>query len=329
MKAAIQTGLYADNFDVLDIQPTCSSGNCTWPSYRSLAICAQSANVTSHLTTKRVAIHGGLPGETGTQWSISKQNYVIDNGQSLLNLSSAASVHPILDGQQEPILLNFSNSIAFQNISPPVADVFIIYTKSTTSNADSPATFFATEFVLQWCVQNFTTSVTNGQSSTERHNSFDDFGKPNPNDAFLTATPQDGDNREYSIDPSTHYYLQNYFRVLLQGTANITSDGTPSVTNDATQALFQPFDIFGETVNGVDQVPGRGVGQAGLQRILNNVATGMTNMYVEVPFVPIADITDPILCTVSEATTTVRRQPQPRAPPIQRSKESSASRRPS
>lgn len=281
MKAAIQNGLYTDTSDILDIQPVCSSGNCTWPSYRSLAICAQSVNVTSSLKTKIVPIAGGLPGETGTQWSISTLNYVIDNAYSLLNLSSAANMQSILENQQIPTPLNFSNSIAFQNRSSTLADVFIIYAQSTESN--SP--FSATEFVLEWCVQNFTTSVTNGQSTTQRHNSFTDFVGPDSNDMslFVAATPDNGDNQTYLIDPTTHVSLQNYFRILLQGTASITNDGHPSVTNDATQALFQPFDIFGRKINGVDQIPGRGVGQAGLDRILNNIATGMTNVYVELP----------------------------------------------
>ena len=92
------------------------------------------------------------------------------------------------------------------------------------------------------------------------------------------AKPDDGDNRAYMIGPGTHYILQNYFRGLFQGMVNSTNSDTLSVTNDAAQALYQPFDIRGEKVNGVDQVLGRGVGQAGLQRILDSIATGMTNM---------------------------------------------------
>ena len=280
MKAAIQSGLYTDNSTILDIQPTCSSGNCTWPSYRSLAICARFADVTSHLKSKKISIQDSLTGDrqTETQWYLSKLNYIIDDGVSLLNLSSAAGLQPIFDEYQSPILLNFSNSIAFQNSSSPVADIFAIYSNSTKSTSDHTATFLAIEFVLEWCVQNFTTSVSNGQSSTERYDSFNDFGKPNHDDTVLFAKPDDGDNRNYSVDFAFHYPLQNYFRGLLQGTANLTSDTTPIVTNDATQAFFQAIDIFGRKVDGVDQAPGRGVGLVGLQMMLDNVATGMTNM---------------------------------------------------
>ncbi len=64
----------------------------------------------------------------------------------------------------------------------------------------------------------------------------------------------------YTIDYLTHYILQNYFQVLLHGTVNLTFFSGLSVANDATQALFQPFNIFGEKLGGVDPVPGRGVG---------------------------------------------------------------------
>lgn len=150
-----------------------------------------------------------------------------------------------------------------------------LYSKT---KVQEPATFLAFELVLEWCVQNFTTSVTNGTSLTERHDSFSDFGKRSANDAFVTATPNDGDNREYSIDPGSHYSLQSYFGDLFHGTANLTYSSSPSISNDATQAFFQAIDIFGLKVNGVDRVPGRGVGLVGLQMMLDNVATGMTNM---------------------------------------------------
>ena len=278
MKAAIQSGLYTDNSAILDLQPACSSGNCTWPSYRSLAICARSADVTSHLKQKTVLYNettsAGVK-DVITQWYLSELNYIIDDGLMLLSLkSSSARLKPIFGEIQSPSLLNISNSIAFQNSFTPVADIFVIYSNASYS---SP-TFQAVEFVLEWCVQNFTTSVTNGISSTERYASFRDFGKPSPDDVILFAAPNDGDNRYYSVDSGSHYSLQGYFQVLFQGTANWTSTKEPPVaSNDATQAIFQAFDIFGTNGDGVGRVFG-GAGLPGLKRMLDNVATGMTNL---------------------------------------------------
>ena len=52
-----------------------------------------------------------------------------------------------------------------------------------------------------------------------------------------------------------------------------------SVSNDAVQILYQPYNIVGEKVDDVDEVPPRGIDSAGLQRILNNIATGIISMY--------------------------------------------------
>lgn len=282
MKAAIQSGLYSAFSDVLDLPAVCSSGNCTWPSYRSLAICARSANVTTQLKNREVPVGGG----TATRWYTSDHNYIMDRGEQLFNVSSVGKIVSVPLGQGDPFstgnegnedALDFGASVAFSNVSSPLANGILIYTISR----ETPSIFVATEFVLQWCIQNYTTSVTNGTSSTERHGSFLDLPKPATRNTYLQVKPNDGDNREYSIDPGTHWTLQNYFRGLLSGTANLTVGnvgGTPSISNDATQALFQPFNIFGERVNGSDASPGRGEGQVGVDKILNNVATGMTNM---------------------------------------------------
>ena len=298
MKGVIQSGLFSQNSVVLDTPPICSSGNCTWPSYRSLAICARSADVTSSLKATNVVVAGDVPGE-GKQheqkWYLSEQNYILGDAIRLCSIASVAKKDPIVSiaGSQDslsddsqtsgdPISLNFTDSIAFKDSTRPVADVFIIYANTTESTGDNPGTFAAVEFVLEWCVQNFTTAVANGVSSTQRHESSQDFSKPDPTKEYaeLTATPDDGDNRQYTIDSSTHYILQNYLRGLFRGQVNLSDSAAAheSASTEATQALFQPFDIFGEKVNGSDPVPGRGVGISGLQKILDNIATGMTNM---------------------------------------------------
>ena len=300
MVGAIQTGLFSQNTAVFDVQPVCSSGNCTWPSYRSLAICARSADVTSSLKTSNVLVPGDEPGErkqTAKKWYLSPQNFLINDAYVLANLSSAAQRQPIVsighsndpndpfgDESQysgDAIALNFSSSIAFKDSPRPLADVFMIYANTTTSIGGS-GTFSAIEFVLEWCVQNFTTTVAIGRASTERHDSFRDFNPPDPNYEYteVQAMPDDGDNRQYTITSGDHYILQSYFRGLFQGTVNLTNSPVAheAATNDATQAIFQPFDIAGETLNGTDAVAGRGVGISGLQGILDNMATGMTNM---------------------------------------------------
>ena len=300
MKAAIQNGLLNINSTVLDFQPACSSGNCTWPSYRTLAICARSANVTSHLQVKRVSAPGNLPGspkENQPRWSLSQQNYIQDNGLTLSSLGSVAKADPIesnngddqgLGGDSgqpsgNPIALNFTDSIAFQDSALPVADVFMIFSNARTEDGGHPGTFFAVEFVLEWCVQNFTTTVISGVPSTQRHDVFRNFSRPDPSQAFAIyeGKPNDGDNRDYQIDFTTHYYLQKYFQGLLRGIVNMTMNDPAaqlSASSDAALALFTPFHIFGMTMDGQGSVPWRGGGQPEFDQIINNIATGMTNV---------------------------------------------------
>ena len=277
MKGMIQNGLYSQNTVVQDVQPACSSANCTWQSYRSLAVCARLADVTKSLKSETVTVPGpyrNSPKVTISKWYLSEHNYLLDHGYTVFNISTVAKPLQSLDDlTSEATKPDFSDSIAFKNISGPLADVFMIYASSADS---SEGAFAAIEFVLEWCVQNFTSSVTNGVSSTERHDSFSGFSSDEPF-AYQTASPDDGDNRQYEIEYRTHHILRNYFFTLLNGTTK-TNPGTPFSTNDAVQALYQPVSVLRRKVDGVDYDPGRGEGQVGLQRILDNIATGMTNL---------------------------------------------------
>ncbi|KAL8698398.1 MAG: hypothetical protein Q9224_001869 [Gallowayella concinna] len=295
MKGAIQNGLFSQNSLIPDLTPKCSTGNCTWPSYRSLAICARSANVTSHLKMREVSVEGPHPGQgevTEQQWYLSQSHWIRSSANILLGMRSVAPITSTSSystssdstgsnqDQSEADSLDFSNSIAFKDSALPVADVFMIYANDRDFSSSNP--FSATEFILEWCVQNFTTNVVNGTFTTQRQESFRDFSKPDPTErtALLTATPNDGDGRTYTVDPGTHDSLQTYFLNLIQG--NVTLINLPgaskSASNDVSEALFQPFDIFGQKNNEMDRVLGRGAGISSLQRILDNTATGMTNM---------------------------------------------------
>ena len=283
MKGAIQSGVFSQGTVIPDLTPTCTRANCTWPSYRSLAICARSQDVTSSLKTKTVRVPSTIPGQgtmTVPQWYLSKQNYIVDNGIILANLSSVAR-NLTEEDVANPGPLDFVDSIAFKDSPLPIADVFLIYL-NTMGPGGHNANFSAIEFVLEWCIQNFTTSVTNGTAITQRHESTRDFPRLGPDfpGTYLQVTPNDGDNREYSVFGSDHVLLQTYFQDLFNGIVNTLNDPTAYewATNDAVLALFQPFDFHAPKVNGQDTVPGRGVGISGLHAVLDNIATGMTNM---------------------------------------------------
>jgi hypothetical protein len=207
MKGAIQTGLFSANETVLDISPICPTGNCTFPPYLSLAVCTSFANITPSLYSMNTS--------SSVQHYISNTSYLTPNG--LFNISSAA----LLDSS--PTGLNFSTSIAFQNVSLPLADIAVLY----LSNYDTKGgkMYAAAEFVLEWCVQNFTTTVVDGKATTQRLNSFRNFTNPtNPNLVLFGSKGE-----EFSVFLPTHhatsrYLSQNFNGWMAKGTFQYMND---------------------------------------------------------------------------------------------------------
>lgn len=257
MKAAILRGLYAGTTTIDHIRPTCPGGNCTYPDYRSLAICTRSEDVSSDLEHKKpYPYYSEYPNVW--QWSVTDSNYLINNGENVFNLSSAAKENPIKSHGYGT--LDFSQSIAFKDSSHPVADVFMIY----AATKDKSEKIGAWEFLLEWCVQSYSTTVTNGTATTERHEA---------------VSLKDGDYPDFMVGPGTLELYQNYFRDLFQGEAKRDGYSTRLyVSNDATQVLFQPVNIFGKTENGTNVTPNQGDGMDQLQKILDNIAVAMTNV---------------------------------------------------
>ena len=268
MKAAILNGLYAGNTTIDHIQPTCTGGNCNYPSYRSLGICARSADVSSHLQKSRY-------GQGELKWSLTDSNYFIDNGTNLFALASASKNNPSKDYSGNLVVLDFSESIAYKNSSAPIADVFMIYTTSRDSGDNDVA---ASEFLLEWCVQNYTTTVINGTATTERHDAVSNFSVPDPGELRFTPQMNDGDGQLYELAPETLPLLQSYLWYLFQGTASRSYNSELFVSNDATHALLQPFYIFGPRINGHNVTSNEGGGMNQLQKILDNIPVSMTNV---------------------------------------------------
>lgn len=276
MKAAIVNGLYAGTTTIDHIRPTCPGGNCTYPHYRSLAICTRSADVSSHLKHKK-AYADDPENFNVLQWSLTDSNYLINNGTNLFSLSSAAKKNPTKHhGHGTPMALDFSQSIAFKDSSAPVADVFMIYAATKDKSED----IGALEFLLEWCVQSYTTTVTNGTATTKRHEAVRNFSLPGRNGGIPQMSLKDGDHRDFTLGAGTLELYQNYFRDIFQGEAwrDVRDRTRLYVSNDETQVLFQPVNIFGATENGVSVTPNQGGGMDQLQKILDNIAVAMTNV---------------------------------------------------
>ena len=280
MKGAIQSGLFNGDSIIDNIRPDCSSGDCTWDPYLSFAVCSSSADVSSHL--KMTTLTSG-----DVRFSVTPNNWLqnpslkdlLDSTSSapaVVNISSAVSgIVPQLPGGTNRYI--FQDSIAFPNSPSPLTDVFMIYTNQP-SGTSSNGSYSAVEFILEWCVQRFNTSVVNGTATTQRLESFSNFSAPTGEDYNVI---NEINGTVYAIDSYSHNSIQNYlYQVFHNGTIYRYAEAIPAslfVTSDAVQAIYEPFNSNSITSDPADTADGQGTNQTGLDQILNNIATGMTN----------------------------------------------------
>lgn len=192
MTSAYYMGIWTKEFNV---KPVCPSGNCTWPSYKSLGFCSQCSDVTSTATlncampssshkmkqnatwkgfndslngTCEVVLLRGRPSGTTLEATIR-------NGTTTMLYWSMEAVwvvetDPVLDGRAysgvgNPLLVLAQSTLGFDNhritnLSDPTEGIFI---KNVTQCA------------FTFCVKEYNIHVTNGITITEK--SSPDFGK--------------------------------------------------------------------------------------------------------------------------------------------------------
>ncbi|KAI5359711.1 hypothetical protein Slin14017_G092720 [Septoria linicola] len=77
-KGAFQSAMYGSLTGSWLVQPVCSTGNCTWTEYTSLAVCSSCTNITSHLTREEnPPVHATLMPH------VYSANYKLENGMMI------------------------------------------------------------------------------------------------------------------------------------------------------------------------------------------------------------------------------------------------------
>lgn len=269
MKGAILNGLFASaNVTINDTLPTCSSGNCTFPDYQTLALCASTTDLTPQLKNMSTL---ATPG----RWCL-PHNFCVDGSAKTgisANITSAAILGEQNTGPGSGLPLNFT-SIAFSNRSAAVADFYIIYMNMTDSNAHNGVSYgnswAAVEFVLDWCAPTFSTQVTNGTAVTKR--------KSNPkmdfdaNVGYMVTAHVGSDT--YTIESNTHYTLQRYLNLTFSGLSYLDFGSGAHADSDQVQKLSS---LFGVGAQNADILTTRVNGLVALDNLLANTATSMTN----------------------------------------------------
>lgn len=191
------------------------------------------------------------------------------------NMTSAAGLDDILapwepdsDNRGQQSSLNFT-SVAFADHQNPIADVYVIYKNVTdfTNNND----YLAVEFIFDWCIATFNTSVADGTATTIRIASPPAvFGK---NGTSLSTVV---DGTTFSVGLKTHYTLQRYMALLLSGTVSNRGGLQQVTSSDAVNVVAQALGLNRDDRDS-NSTPRQDKDLASLNVLLENTAISMTN----------------------------------------------------
>lgn len=214
MKASVYNGLYNPNATLSDISASCNSGNCTWPLYSSLAICASTADVSTSLKSS-----------CSTPES-NNCNYSLPSGGSLAGNEDFMSIITTDD--------NTSTSIAFI-YTTPIIDFFTFFISNRTAQP------LLLESALHLCVQQYNTSVVNGKTQTKEQMSWKQL---NMSQDYVVQVPNDP--ARYVMGYYSFNTLNAFLKNIFQGRYQIKGDN-PIYGSDAIEVLVdtllvEPYD---------------------------------------------------------------------------------------
>lgn len=173
-RAAIYNGILNNDTSFLEVQPNCSSGNCTFSKpYTSLGVCSRCQNVTQSIrVTSRE-----------TNANITLSTYSLPNG---LIIDDVGSMYINSTGS------NYNDTV-WSGFKIPVSIVSII--ASTNDATNTPGYGFiegpwAAECILYYCVRQYTAVVTNNVLEETTHVTYSNDSIP-LSGAGYTLTPPD------------------------------------------------------------------------------------------------------------------------------------------
>ena len=159
----------------MPLQPTCSTADCQWPSFDTLAICAATADISGKLVTSsqtEIFVPGTGPSSNGDE-EISVYNASLPNGVFLtgspgtynLNISSPPS-SILRQGDYLPVTTSLGFPGVDDRVSSAIANLFVIYTNQTTESPQSNRCFRAVEAILYFCVNRYSAAANKGIVTT-------------------------------------------------------------------------------------------------------------------------------------------------------------------
>ncbi|KAJ5716203.1 hypothetical protein N7493_008114 [Penicillium malachiteum] len=192
--SAYYLGIWSTDFN---ITPSCPSGNCTWPNYRSLGICSHCSDMTSS-----AKFHCPMPSYNDTRdddgyfVAEGKCEVILPQGRSsnttvavealYVNESFVGEILFTTHKVWEVSPLHSAESVgwneSFSNIKNPLlvlGQISLGFDSGRIKNASNPTegVIFknATQCAFSYCIQEYNVSVTNGKVAIEK--SSPDLGK--------------------------------------------------------------------------------------------------------------------------------------------------------
>ncbi|KAG4437144.1 hypothetical protein IFR05_007378 [Cadophora sp. M221] len=139
MMSAILAGISGPGISLDDVPTVCGTGNCTFPNYSTLGLCADWADITPLMISNP---QEGSRSNRIANWTLPNGHYLDQRYFQYLNITTLTN-----------------SSLAFPESQNPIASVFVIYGNGGVSHA-------AVEAIFQMCVFDLKTQTTNSKTTT-------------------------------------------------------------------------------------------------------------------------------------------------------------------
>ena len=225
MKAAVYSGI----FDIKDsaeqgLSYTCSTGDCTWQVFSSLAICSKCVDVASYIT--KTCLNRDCAGIS------------LPNGPTLSGLGN----------QINSSVTNIASSL--NSIKPSVLRFSSLISKE--ANGTDEAT--ATECSLFYCIGKYHTSVTGGFISQQLVSSWrNDSAFPGSSQDLIYEPPlaftnSSGRQESFRVTRLAANAMYSFMSDIFTGSGGMNNSGS-AFTSDVMQALFNTANLTARIQN--------------------------------------------------------------------------------
>ncbi|KAL8813042.1 MAG: hypothetical protein Q9223_000658 [Gallowayella weberi] len=220
---SMKSGIYNGVFDIRDnadasVSHTCSTGDCSWSNFLSLAICSRCVNITSHVEKRCTDGKCDL--------------LYIPNGPMLSGLG----------GQINSSVTNYSSEL--QGIEASV----LRFTSLISKKVSDPNHAFAAECSMFYCVGKYAANVTGGIVQQSLLNSWrNDSARLNTKSDLILQPPASFTNGSARAGPFriTHLAavaLNSFMSETFTGSGGINNSGS-AFTSDVMQALYDTSNL--------------------------------------------------------------------------------------